>query len=397
MKRAVDVVKVGDRIRFDDRIHVLAGLDGPRCRLLAEEDAGVQVLLLTQVLGAQDFNVLDHPRSTRRRVPVHGPLDGLDPSVREKALAWERHILEVETGHVGSHQDWPPRTGYDPAVRGSPSGRRPRPPRGRRIDQGPAGGAEAVVRLAAADGAGFGEVGAVRGERSIHDLLGDIGPGPRVRRRGRSRPSPAPAGPAPQPRPPGRGRSGSTASRRPGCRPRWCGRPNRATPPGRHAEVEAAVAHGLRAGRARAHQPADLPGGRHLHHAQRGEHPLPRLGRRPVRPALRPTHYPAPPPPCRSRPVRPPGLRPRARPEPDAHPQLTNTTTGRRGEGRLSKCRAALDRGPWPVACGLWLQPLAPERAAQGAGRGNRRTRGRGAWPAGRPRRRSTPGLTTGR
>ncbi|WP_328730652.1 hypothetical protein OHT20_00075 [Streptomyces caniferus] len=118
MKRAVDVVKVGDRIRFDDRIHVLAGLDGPRCRLLAEEDAGVQVLLLTQVLGAQDFNVLDHPRSTRRRVPVHGPLDGLDPSVREKALAWERHILEVETGHVGSHQDWPPRTGYDPAVRG---------------------------------------------------------------------------------------------------------------------------------------------------------------------------------------------------------------------------------------------------------------------------------------
>ncbi|MGT2533127.1 hypothetical protein ACU4GG_43235 [Streptomyces nojiriensis] len=118
MKRAVDVVRVGDRIRFDGRIHVLAGLDGPRCRLLAEEGASVQVLLLTQVLGAQDFEVLDRPRSTRRRVPVHGPLDGLDPVVREKALAWERHILEVETGHVGPRQDWPPRTGYDPAVYG---------------------------------------------------------------------------------------------------------------------------------------------------------------------------------------------------------------------------------------------------------------------------------------
>lgn len=118
MKRAVGVVKVGDRIRFEDRIHILAGLDGPRCRLLAEEDAGMQVLLLTQVLGAQDFDVLDHPRSKRRRVPVHGPLDGLDPTVREKALAWEQHILEVETGHVGPHQDWPPRTGYDPAVYG---------------------------------------------------------------------------------------------------------------------------------------------------------------------------------------------------------------------------------------------------------------------------------------
>ncbi|MFJ3505697.1 hypothetical protein [Streptomyces sp. NPDC090135] len=49
---------------------------------------------------------------------MRGPLDGLDPEVREKALAWERHILEVETGRVGPHQDWPPRPGYDPAVYG---------------------------------------------------------------------------------------------------------------------------------------------------------------------------------------------------------------------------------------------------------------------------------------
>ncbi|MFI8438948.1 transposase [Streptomyces sp. NPDC079020] len=116
MKRVVDVVKVGDRIRFEDRVHVLAGLDGTLCRLLAEGDAGVRVLLLTQVLGAPDFEVLDQPHSARRRVPVHGPLDGLGPEVREKALAWERHILEIETGHVGPRQDWPPRPGYDPAV-----------------------------------------------------------------------------------------------------------------------------------------------------------------------------------------------------------------------------------------------------------------------------------------
>ncbi|MFI5867090.1 transposase [Streptomyces sp. NPDC051546] len=116
MKRAVDVVKVGDRIRFEDQVHVLAGLDGPRCRLLAEEDASVQVLLLTQVLQAPDFDVVDHPRSACQRVPVHGPLDGLGPEVRDKALAWERHILEVETGHIGPRQDWPPRPGYDPAM-----------------------------------------------------------------------------------------------------------------------------------------------------------------------------------------------------------------------------------------------------------------------------------------
>ncbi|MFG2873966.1 transposase [Streptomyces sp. NPDC048337] len=116
MKRTVDVVKVGDRIRFEDQVHVLAGLDGPRCRLLAEEDAGVQVLLLTQVLQAPDFDVVDHPRPARRRIPAHGPLDGLGPEVRDKALAWERHILEVETGHIGPRQDWPPRPGYDPVV-----------------------------------------------------------------------------------------------------------------------------------------------------------------------------------------------------------------------------------------------------------------------------------------
>lgn len=118
MKRPAGVVEVGDRIRFDGGVHVLAGLDGPRCRLVAEEGAGVQVLLLTQVVGARDFAVLDTRRPGRPQVPVHGPLDGLDSAVREKVLAWERHILEVETGHIGPHRDGSPRPGYDPAVYG---------------------------------------------------------------------------------------------------------------------------------------------------------------------------------------------------------------------------------------------------------------------------------------
>ncbi|MGW9116585.1 transposase [Streptomyces sp. NPDC055663] len=116
MKRPTGVVEVGDRIRFEDGVHVLAGLDGPRCRLVAEEGAGVQVLLLTQVLGALDFAVLDQPQS--RRAPVHGPLDGLDAAVREKALAWERHVWEVESGFPGRCRQGAPRAGYDPAVYG---------------------------------------------------------------------------------------------------------------------------------------------------------------------------------------------------------------------------------------------------------------------------------------
>lgn len=114
MKQSAGVVEVGDRVRFEGSVHVLAGLDGPRCRLLSEEGAGVQVLLLTEMLGAQDFAVLDRPRS--RRAPAHGLLDGLDAAVREKALAWERHVLEVESGYPGACREGGPRAGYDPAV-----------------------------------------------------------------------------------------------------------------------------------------------------------------------------------------------------------------------------------------------------------------------------------------
>ncbi|WP_333744917.1 transposase [Streptomyces ardesiacus] len=116
MKRPWGVVEVGDRIRFDGQVHVLAGLDGPRCRLVAEEGAGVQVLLLTHVLAAQDFTILDRSLPGQRRVPVHGPLDGCDTSVRNRALAWERHVLEVETGYPGPGREQLPRDGYDPAV-----------------------------------------------------------------------------------------------------------------------------------------------------------------------------------------------------------------------------------------------------------------------------------------
>lgn len=76
-------------------------------------------------------------------------------------------------------------------------------------------------------------------------------------------------------------------------------------------------------------------------------------------------------------------------PGPSPTPTPNSPTPPLAGEGKEG-CRSAgqpltvarglwpVARGPWPVACGLWLQPLAPERAAQGAGRGNRRTRGRG-------------------
>jgi hypothetical protein len=109
------IVEVGDRIRFDGRAHTLAGLDGPRCRLVADDGTAVQVVLLTQMCAGEDFAVLDRPGSPLR-VPAGAPLDGLDAAVRGRALDWQRHILEVETGRPDPLESGPPRPAYDPAA-----------------------------------------------------------------------------------------------------------------------------------------------------------------------------------------------------------------------------------------------------------------------------------------
>lgn len=53
----------------------------------------------------------------RQHVTVGGLLDGLEPGVRERALAWERHIREVETGCAELDGGGRVRAEYDPKVR----------------------------------------------------------------------------------------------------------------------------------------------------------------------------------------------------------------------------------------------------------------------------------------
>lgn len=51
------------------------------------------------------------------QAPAWGVLDGLEDKVREKALAWQRHIREVETGFPEPGGAGVPREGFDPMVR----------------------------------------------------------------------------------------------------------------------------------------------------------------------------------------------------------------------------------------------------------------------------------------
>ncbi|MHC0433431.1 transposase [Streptomyces sp. O3] len=92
----------------------LAGLDGPRCRIVGE-DGAVQVLLLTQLYADKYFEVVDG--CAEHRAPAWGLLDGLDADVRERALAWQRHVREVESGHPEPGRAGAPRKEFDPAAR----------------------------------------------------------------------------------------------------------------------------------------------------------------------------------------------------------------------------------------------------------------------------------------
>lgn len=102
-------------MRFAGGEFTLAGLDGPRCRIVGE-DGAVQVLLLTQLYADGDFEVVNGC-AEQHRAPAWGLLDGLDAGVRERALAWQRHIREVETGHPEPGGAGAPREEFDPAAR----------------------------------------------------------------------------------------------------------------------------------------------------------------------------------------------------------------------------------------------------------------------------------------
>ena len=109
------VVELGCQVRFGGRTWTVAALADGQVRLVAE-DGAVAAVLLSLLFADAGFEVLDAPGGPS--VPPLGLLESLPETVRERALAWERHVREVETGRPGGPGTaGRPRAEYDPQVR----------------------------------------------------------------------------------------------------------------------------------------------------------------------------------------------------------------------------------------------------------------------------------------
>ncbi len=108
------VIEVGTRLRYDGRVWTLAVLEGARATLVSDEGASA-VVLLPYLFADPSFEVEGGPAPAR--VPPFGLLEALPEQVRERALAWQRHVREVETGFPDAIGQGAPREQFDPATR----------------------------------------------------------------------------------------------------------------------------------------------------------------------------------------------------------------------------------------------------------------------------------------
>jgi transposase InsO family protein len=102
----------GDRVRCDGVVRTVVGVSGTLVRL-ADSDGTVVAIALPVLQGYEDFALVD--ARERRPVPPVGSLDGLPTGAVERALWWERHIVEVLYGlPPDSPSNVLPRAEYDP-------------------------------------------------------------------------------------------------------------------------------------------------------------------------------------------------------------------------------------------------------------------------------------------
>jgi transposase InsO family protein len=109
-------LRVGDRLRLDDRLHTVVGLSGTTVRLV-DEAGPASLVQLSHLLAADGFEFVDQADGPPR-MPPFALLDVVPKQEAEKAAAWERHVTEVEFGRpVDAGADVRPRPEYDPATR----------------------------------------------------------------------------------------------------------------------------------------------------------------------------------------------------------------------------------------------------------------------------------------
>lgn len=111
-RRAPTTLGAGDRVRYDGMVRTVVGVTGTLVRL-ADAHGAVIALPLAVLQAQEDFALVDARQ--RAPLPPMGLLEGLPDTVIERAMWWERHILEVLHGlPPDAPPGATPRPGYDP-------------------------------------------------------------------------------------------------------------------------------------------------------------------------------------------------------------------------------------------------------------------------------------------
>lgn len=108
------LLRTGDLVRFDGRLHTVAALEGTAVRLV-DEGQSASVVMLAHLLSSDGFEVVT-PHSVRPVVPPAGALEGLPAKAVERAEWWQRQLVEMLTGRPLDDPQGPVKPEYDPAV-----------------------------------------------------------------------------------------------------------------------------------------------------------------------------------------------------------------------------------------------------------------------------------------
>ncbi|MEU6228741.1 transposase [Streptomyces sp. NPDC047042] len=108
------LLRAGDLVRFDGRLHTVTALEGTAVRLV-DEGQSASVVMLAHLLSSTGFEVVT-PASVRTVVPPAGALEGLPARAVERAEWWQRHLVEMLTGRPLDDPHDPVKPEYDPAV-----------------------------------------------------------------------------------------------------------------------------------------------------------------------------------------------------------------------------------------------------------------------------------------
>ncbi len=110
--RGRPVLRPGDDLRLDQRVHTVVALDGTSVRLI-DVTGATTVMLVAHLLADPTFELVT---ASRPPLPPLGPLERLPADVLATARWWEQHLLEVLTGvRPDAPPGTRPRPEYDPA------------------------------------------------------------------------------------------------------------------------------------------------------------------------------------------------------------------------------------------------------------------------------------------